>query len=254
MSEIGLFFNVVCTVLLPISLIIIGSRFYDLYKIHFDIDKLKIVDFFNLWILFLMPFCVVMFAINEYDAFLMTLMPAFMGMVLFFLPVLIICCVEEKCFPVPCPESKVVISYLFCVVTSVAIAFTNARLGEYVIGLWISVGIGIGVMLLNLSLFLTLPLIEEIRKRKLGKTLGVEKQKLYRKEELALKKMPNAKLHELFLKYRSFTEKDYDAYKKYSANENYISPLIGGKELINFHLRIICKELNQRRYMDKYWH
>lgn len=83
MNKIGLFFNVVCTVLLPMSLIIIGSRFYDLYKIHFDLTKIKRIDFINLFVLFLMPFCVVMFAIHEYDKFLMTLMPTFKGIVLF---------------------------------------------------------------------------------------------------------------------------------------------------------------------------
>lgn len=176
MNTIGLFFYVVCTVLLPMSLILIGSRFYDLYKIHFDLTKIKRIDLINLFVLFLIPFCVVMFAIHKYDAFLMALMPAFMGMVLFFLPALIICYIEEKYLPVIYTEGKIVASYLLCVSTAIMIAFINAASGEYVIGLWMAIGIGIGVVLIYLALFLTIPLMQEIRKRRLGKTLETEKQ------------------------------------------------------------------------------
>ncbi len=254
MDKIELFFSVTCMVYLPFFFLVYGSRIQDLYKVHFDLDKVKTADFVNLLVVFLMPFNVVMFAIHRNELFLMTLAPAILGILSFIIPALIIDRIDKKYCSVPCPEAKAVIIFLICAFVPVFIAFINTSSGEYVINIWYMIGISVGVMLLYLALFLTIPLMEEIRERRLGKTLGGERQKLYRKEELAIKRMPNKKLHELFNRYRSLTEEDYDDYEKYSANENYTYPLIEGRELVSFHLKIICKELNQRRYMDTYWH
>lgn len=254
MNKFELFCSVFCFMYLPIMLTIVVLRLSELKAVNFDFAEITKSDFINLFSAFAIPLNAVLFALNHTDLVLLTLWPTLIGYVALIAPCLVLDCVNKKYFMIYCGGVKANLMLLSYLVVIQTIAFVNASHNEYIINVWQMSVIALFLIIFWILAFAFVPFMREMKERQLGKTLGGERQRIFRKEELALKKMPNVKLHDLLLKYRSLSDKDYEDYAKYSTNENYTYPLIKGAELIDFHLRIICKELNHRNYLNEYWY
>lgn len=259
MNNLDLFFNVFSVVIMPIILVIVIWRFIELKAVNFEFAEMTKSDILTLLAAILMPLNVAYLAFNHTDLLIETIWPTVIIYVSIIAASLILHYLEKKHFEkkyfmIICGTVKANLLLLLCLAVAMVIAFINAGHNERIINFSHMLAIAVFLIIFLILAFALVPFMREMKERQLGKTLDAERQQIFRREELALKKMPNVQLHDLLLKYRSLSDKDYDDYAKYSANENYTYPLIKGEELIGFHLRIICKELNHRNYLNEYWY